>query len=150
MDSRIQQHTAFVSPALEVLGSAVARQVVGRVQTEIWMLLANDERDRQPRPIKLSVRLQQVDAAARLTLGRNRDCDESGGMSFIISLTEVTGGASSSGQEVLKQMYSFAQRKPRRKSQEVALLASAWLSLAFVGKISASSYICPLWDSKIL
>ena len=44
-----------------------------------------------------------------LTPDRNRDCDESGGMSFISSLTEVTGGASSSVREVLKQVYGFVQ-----------------------------------------
>ena len=79
-------------------------------------------------------------------------------MSFIISLTEVTGGASSSGREALKRMYLFAQRKPRWKSHpyldfsniesvpksEVVLLASAWFILAFVGIIGASSYLCPL------
>lgn len=79
-------------------------------------------------------------------------------MSFIISLMEVIGGASSSGREVLKQMHSFGQRKPRRESHpyldfsniesvpksEVVLLASAWFILAFVGITGASSYLCPL------
>jgi len=75
-----------------------------------------------------------------LTLGWNRDCDESGGMSLINSLTEVTGGASSSGREVLEEIHSFTERKPNQDwggpyldfsniesvpKSEVVLLASA-------------------------
>lgn len=47
-----------------------------------------------------------------LTPCRNRDWDESGGMSRISSLTEVTGGASSSGREVLEKIHSFIQKNP--------------------------------------
>ena len=93
----------------------------------------------------------------RLTLGWNRDCDESGGTSFIMSLTEATGGASSSGREVLKPIHSFAETQVEGNEthldfsniesvpkSEVVLLASAWFILAFVGTIGASSYLCPL------
>ena len=50
-----------------------------------------------------------------LTPCRNRDWDESGGMSRISSLTEVTGGASSSGREALEKIHSFIQKKTRAR-----------------------------------
>jgi hypothetical protein len=65
----------------------------------------NDEGEKQTRSTEVLARPQGLDPVVRLTLGWNLDWEESGGMSFIMSLTEATGGASSSGREVLKPFH---------------------------------------------
>jgi hypothetical protein len=84
------------------------------VQVEIWTILVDDGGGTQTRSTEVSVYQQQRNTLVEPTPCRNRDCDESGGISFISSVTEAIGGASSSGREVLSHVRSFARSKPEQ------------------------------------